>query len=71
MTHAWKYCNTSGMVFHRRRWKYSHRELKRGAYRSPSIIRHPYGDGNGDQARFIDLDREQFLLHRKNGTQIH
>ena len=57
--------STSGMVFTADDIEATYRELKaRGVPFTLDLIRHPYGDGDGDQeARFVDPDGNEFLLH--------
>ena len=57
--------STSGMVFTADDIEATYHELKaRGVPFTLDLIRHPYGDGDGDQeARFIDPDGNEFLLH--------
>ncbi len=56
---------TSGMVFTAANIETTYRELKaKGVTFTLDLIRHPYGEGEGDQeARFIDPDGNEFLLH--------
>lgn len=56
---------SSGMVFTAQDIEATYHDLKqRGVHFTMELVRHPYGDGEGDQeARFIDPDGNQFLLH--------
>ncbi|MBZ0296222.1 MAG: VOC family protein [Anaerolineae bacterium] len=56
---------SSGMVFTADNIEATYQELKqRGVHFTMELIRHAYGDGDGDQeARFVDPDGNQFLLH--------
>ncbi len=41
-----------------------HELLKKGVTFSKHLVRHPYGEDGGDlEARFVDLDGNEFLLH--------
>ncbi|MCB9457375.1 MAG: VOC family protein [Anaerolineaceae bacterium] len=56
---------SSGMVFTADDIEATYHELKqRGVHFTMELVRHAYGDGDGDQeARFVDPDGNQFLLH--------
>lgn len=55
----------SGVVFSAENIQSTYNELKaKGVTFTLDLIRHPYGEGDGDQeARFIDPDGNEFLLH--------
>jgi catechol 2,3-dioxygenase-like lactoylglutathione lyase family enzyme len=57
--------NFSGMVFTANDIAATYQELKaRGVQFTLDLIRHDYGQGEGDQeARFVDPDGNKFLLH--------
>ena len=57
--------NVSGMVFTAYDINATYNSLKeRGVPFTLELMRHPYGDGEGDQeARFADPDGNTFLLH--------
>lgn len=57
--------SVSGIVFTADDIEATYRELKaRGVSFTLDLIRHPYGEGEGDQeARFVDPDGNEFLLH--------
>jgi catechol 2,3-dioxygenase-like lactoylglutathione lyase family enzyme len=56
---------TSGLVFTAADIETTYHELKqRGVHFVKELIRHPYGQGTGDQeAQFVDPDGNLFLLH--------
>jgi catechol 2,3-dioxygenase-like lactoylglutathione lyase family enzyme len=55
----------SGMVFTADDIEATYEALKEnGVHFTLDLVRHPYGDGIGDQeARFVDPDGNEFLLH--------
>ena len=55
----------SGMVFTAKDVAATYHELKsRGVPFTMELVRHGYGEGEGDQeARFVDPDGNEFLLH--------
>ena len=55
----------TGMVFTSNEIEETYAELRaKGVRFTLELIRHPYGDGDGDQeARFVDPDGNEFLLH--------
>jgi len=55
----------TGMVFTADDIEATYRELKaRGVEFTFELVRHQYGEGEGDQeARFVDPDGNEFLLH--------
>ena len=57
--------DVSGVVFTADNIEATYHELKsRGVPFTLDLIRHPYGEGDGDQeARFVDPDGNEFLLH--------
>ena len=57
--------NVSGMVFTADNIEETYHQLKaNGVEFTLDLIRHPYGDGEGDQeASFVDPDGNEFLLH--------
>lgn len=57
--------NTSGLVFTAEDIEKTYNELKsRGVKFTVELTRHAYGEGEGDQeARFVDPDGNEFLLH--------
>ena len=57
--------SASGIVFTSDDIEKTYNELlKKGVTFSMDLVRHPYGDNGGDlEARFVDLDGNEFLLH--------
>ena len=57
--------SASGLVFTADDIEKTYHDLmKKGVTFSQHLIRHPYGDNGGDlEARFVDLDGNEFLLH--------
>lgn len=55
----------SGMVFTAEDIEATYQEMKvRGVRFTQELVRHAYGQGEGDQeARFVDPDGNEFLLH--------
>lgn len=55
----------SGIVFTAADVEVAYQEMKnRGVEFTQELIRHPYGQGEGDQeARFVDPDGNEYLLH--------
>lgn len=55
----------SGIVFTAEDVEATYHELQaRGVTFTMELVRHPYGEGKGDQeARFVDPDGNEFLLH--------
>ena len=57
--------STSGIVFTADDIESTYHEMKsRGVHFTLDLVRHAYGEGEGDQeARFVDPDGNEFLLH--------